>query len=412
MFADDLRGGAGNDTLYGGFAADVLIGGAGADKLYGEDGDDVFVISGIDGQGDTFVGGSGEDKLRVAGSGNVTLAGFNATVSSIELWEGNGAGLVGTTAAEKFDLSGLSAVSGLAYVDGGSGNDVMTGTAFADDLRGGAGNDTLYGGMGDDLLTGGAGADKLYGDDGDDTFFVSGVDGQGDTFAGGAGSDTLKVTGTADLVLTAFNASASSIEEWEGNGKGLVGTNNADTFDLSGLGAVSGLAYVDSGNGNDTIIGSVFADNLRGGAGNDVIKGGDGNDVLRGAQGVDSLTGGGGSDRFEFSHTGSSHRDSILDYSFAEGDTIDLSTLLVAQSSGKSTDAARLTVSAANISSSNIGDYVRLSVSSGNVVLQVDVDGATGSAKWADVALLSGYASDAADQVLVQFQQQAFVLSI
>lgn len=59
-----------------------------------------------------------------------------------------------------------------------SGNDVIRGTSFADDLGGLAGNDTLSGGAGDDtlrggdgndLLLGGPGNNLLYGDNGIDT---------------------------------------------------------------------------------------------------------------------------------------------------------------------------------------------------------------------------------------------------
>lgn len=59
--------------------------------------------------------------------------------------------------------------------------------------------------------------------------------------------------------------------------------------------------------GNDTILGSDFADNLLGFNGNDTIKGfngndringGNGNDTINGGNGIDNLTGGAGADRF------------------------------------------------------------------------------------------------------------------
>ena len=68
-------------------------------------------------------GGCGTDSILVTGSGAVTLAGFNATASSIETWQGNGQGVLGTGAANTLDFSGLTTVSGLAFVDGGGGND-------------------------------------------------------------------------------------------------------------------------------------------------------------------------------------------------------------------------------------------------------------------------------------------------
>lgn len=57
---DYLIGDSGDDTLHGGEGNDALVGGAGADKLYGEDGNDE--LAGVDGD-DKLYGGSGDDKL-------------------------------------------------------------------------------------------------------------------------------------------------------------------------------------------------------------------------------------------------------------------------------------------------------------------------------------------------------------
>ena len=44
-------------------------------------------------------------------------------------------------------------------MDGGGGNDSLTGSRYNDFLSGGDGNDTLFGDIGNDTLQGGAGAD-------------------------------------------------------------------------------------------------------------------------------------------------------------------------------------------------------------------------------------------------------------
>jgi serralysin len=393
VFADELRGGLGNDSLYGGAGNDVLTGGAGTDKQYGENGDDTFVVTGIDAQKDTFSGGDGTDRILVVGTGELTLAAFNATTSSIEILEGNGSAILGTTSANQLDFSGLTGLVDVAYVDGASGNDTIVGSAFADDLRGSAGNDTIYGGLGDDNLTGGVGADKVYGEDGDDTFFVSGTDDQKDIFAGGSGSDTIRITGAVNLTLAGFDAGLSSIEVWQGNGQGVVGTFSANKLNFSGLTTLSDLAYVDGAGGSDAIVGSGFADDLRGGSGADTIDGGAADDRLSGGTGKDILTGGDGADRFAFSEVGSTNRDTILDYNFAENDMIDVSALLDANF-----DA-----------SSNVADFVRLTAVGQDLVLQVDVNGPTSGAGWSDVATLPG--ASAVTQVLVHFEQQAHTLS-
>jgi Ca2+-binding RTX toxin-like protein len=227
--------------------------------------------------------------LQVGGAGAVTLASFNAAASGIEAWTGNGQALLGNASANNLDLSGLTTVTGLAYVDGAGGNDTVTGTGLADDLRGGTGNDTLLGGGGNDTLTGGAGADVLNGGEGDDRFVITGSDGLGDVFAGGGGTDTVAVTGTSNITLSGFDATASSIEVWEGNGSAVLGSNTAaDSFDFSGLTSVSGILYVDGRGGADSLVGSQAADDLRGGAGNDTLVGGAGNDAMNG--GLDNDT--------------------------------------------------------------------------------------------------------------------------
>jgi len=224
---------------------------------------------------------------------------------------------------------------------------------------------------------------------------VTGTEAVNDVFSGGEGIDRIMVIGTAGLTLAGFNAAAASVEIWQGNGAALLGTTAANTFDLSGLTSVSGLSYVDVGSGNDVIIGSLFADDLRGGSGSDVLDGGVGDDILRGGAGNDTMRGDEGADRFVFAHSSSSHRDMILDYTFADGDVIDLSALL----------------DAAFGPSSNVADFVRLAVSGNNILVQVDANGLLGGVSWSDVAVLSGGATLGVDQVLVYFEQQTHVLT-
>ena len=167
--SDTINGNAGNDTISGLGGDDTLDGGAGNDILFGGDGNDTFVVTGTKNYlTDVFHGDAGTDRILVTGTTAVELGGFNATASSIEQGVGNNHELIGTTAANTFDLSGLTSVTGLTFVDGGSGNDTIIGSnAWNGDLRGGIGNDTLHGGTGDDTLTGGAGADTFVFNNGD-----------------------------------------------------------------------------------------------------------------------------------------------------------------------------------------------------------------------------------------------------
>ena len=59
------------------------------------------------------------------------------------------------------------------FVNGGTGDDVITGGVLGDTLDGGWGNDTIDGGEGDDLLKGDLGDDRLTGGLGVDRFFGS-----------------------------------------------------------------------------------------------------------------------------------------------------------------------------------------------------------------------------------------------
>jgi Ca2+-binding RTX toxin-like protein len=90
---------------------------------------------------------------------NVTLAGFSAAVSEIEILRGNGFSIKGTAGGETFDLSSLLRIEGLAYIDAGAGNDRLLGSRLSNDLRGGSGNDRLTGGDSSDVLLGGSGSD-------------------------------------------------------------------------------------------------------------------------------------------------------------------------------------------------------------------------------------------------------------
>ncbi|MBM6584378.1 VCBS domain-containing protein, partial [Microvirga sp. BT689] len=293
---DQLLGGAGDDTLDGGAGADTLDGGTGADSLSGGAGDDTLVLSGTEALGDVLAGGEGHDTVRVGGTGALSLNHFSAALAGLEVWAGNGQGLTGTIGADALDLSGLVTVTGLPSVDGGAGNDVLTGTGFADDLRGSAGDDRLAGGAGDDLLRGGSGADTLLGGAGNDRLQITSTEATGDSLSGGEGEDTLEVIGAAATVLGSFDAGVSSIEHLLGNGRALVGTGGDDGLDFSGLKSLEKVLYVDASTGNDRLVGHAGADDLRGGSGLDTLVGGSGADTLDGGYGDDTVDGGADAD--------------------------------------------------------------------------------------------------------------------
>ena len=121
--------------------------------------------------------------------------------------------------------------------------------------------------------------------------------------------------------------------------------------------------------------------------------GGSGDDGLAGGPGNDTLTGNEGANSFILAQVGSV--DTVTDYSFAQGDELDLSGLL----------------DAAFAAGDNINDFVRLQQDGADVTVQVDTTGPSDGANFVNVAVLAGYGSSNTDFVRVVFENQAHQLS-
>jgi Ca2+-binding RTX toxin-like protein len=272
---DLVFGQRGDDTIRGLAGNDCVFGGAGADMLFGQDGDDLLV------------GGSGND-LLYGGVNNDRLLGASDSDS-----------LFGESGDDQLDGGiGNDMVDGGADNDlvvGGEGDDSLFGDFGFDVLQGGAGSDYLSGGLHDDVLNGGPDVDTLLGGAGYNTFQVAGWEAVNDIMQGGSNTDTVATVGTTAVVINNFNAAVSSLEVWSGGGFAIFGTSGNNILDFSAMN-FSGVLYVDGSAGDDRIIGTGGADELRGGDGNDTLIGLGGVDTLRGYAGNDSLDGGGGVD--------------------------------------------------------------------------------------------------------------------
>ena len=307
---DTLNGDAGNDLIYGGSGNDVLAGGAG---------DDVFRVLGNKASGfesyDSYNGGEGNDVIAAVGAAvDIGMTKFSAA-DSVETIDASGATgavrILGDWNANALDFSGTTLV-GNVVINGGGGNDTITGSAGNDVIEGGGwGNQTIDGGAGDDVIYADKGNDVVSGGAGNDVFRVSGnkcsnFEGW-DKYSGGEGADSLVAFGArVDIGMTAFSL-ANGIETIDlsgltGQGR-LLGDWNANTLDFSGTTLV-GHVVIDGGGGNDVITGS---------AGAEVIRGGDsGNDILNGKAGNDLMYGGNGRDVFTFDQGWG--RDTVADY--------------------------------------------------------------------------------------------------
>ncbi|HYC04964.1 MAG TPA: cadherin domain-containing protein [Azospirillaceae bacterium] len=296
-----IEGGAGSDTIQGTSGAETMAGGAGDDRLEGGAGNDVYLFSGAGEGFDSVLDQDGKDAIRAAADG--TRIGLRA-FGGIETISGGGFKDVGVVLAEGGDLFNLSAtlLDGIAYVDGGAGNDTLVGTAQADRLLGGAGHDSLLGGAGDDTLEGGSGDDVLSGGGGNDVLLVTGTAGA-NQLLGGDGIDTLRAAGTTTVSLVVL----SSIERIEGEaGKDILftlqGTQGADRWDFGAI-ELREVDLLSLGAGDDTVVGGVGGDSIEGGAGADMLDGGGGDDAFlyRGNSDAmaDTVLGGAGNDRIE-----------------------------------------------------------------------------------------------------------------
>ncbi|MGL4968059.1 MAG: beta strand repeat-containing protein [Inquilinus sp.] len=378
---DKLSGGEGDDTLRGGAGADALVGGTGIDTAsYYTSAVGVIInlaggtAVGGDAQGDTL---AGIENLSGSNQGDDNLTG-DAGANKLQGWNGNdvlrggagadvlegGAGIDTATyfvsaAGVTVDLvagtgSGGDAagdtLSGIENVQGGQGNNTLTGNSGANKLSGWIGDDVLRGGGGADTLEGALGIDTA-------SYYTSAagvtVDlGAGTASGGDAAGDVL--TGIENLsgsnldgdILTG-NGGANKLQGWGGDDvlrggagadtlEGGAGTDTASYY--TGLVGIEVSLTVGTGSGGDAagdtlsgienLSGSQGNDALEGTAGANVLQGWNGGDTLVGRAGKDTLTGGAGADRYSFLTPGDSvvgaNADVVTDFSHAQGDLVTL----------------------------------------------------------------------------------------
>jgi Ca2+-binding RTX toxin-like protein len=293
-------------TVVGTDKADWLAGTGGADYIKGFGGND------------TLKGGGGADTLD-GGAGIDTAIYADSTAGvSVSLLSGSGFG--GFAQGDR--LMSIENVWGSAYDDvltGDNGTNELVGLDGSDFLFGNGGGDMLDGGYGDDWLEGGAGADVLN---------------------GGAGIDIAKYYDSPAAVIVSLRDNAA----WGGDATGdtfigveslhgssyddvLVGDDNPNT-----LAGISGNDVLQGYGGPDVLFAGFGNDRLEGMDDNDILYGDYGQDTLIGGKGTDSLYGGPGADAFVWTATSETDTrpqtaDVIWDFSFAEGDRIDLSLI-------------------------------------------------------------------------------------
>ncbi|MDV7340568.1 cadherin-like domain-containing protein [Terasakiella sp. A23] len=274
---DSIDGGAGNDRIYGSDGDDIIVGGTGNDDLYGGGGDDTFLINEGDGVND-FFGGEGTDKVISEDGHGVDIDGHFQATNSIEEIDAGGNSVRGDASSQVMDFSETT-LTDVTSIDGGAGNDRITGSTA------------------DDTIVGGTGNDDLYGNAGNDTFLVKEGDGA-DDFFGGEGVDKVVSTDGSGVTIDGHIREQNSIEEIDANGGGISGDASSQIMDFTNT-TLTDVDSIDGGAGNDRIYGSASDDTIIGGTGNDDLYGGDGNDtfLVKDGDGVDDFFGGDGTDK-------------------------------------------------------------------------------------------------------------------
>jgi Ca2+-binding RTX toxin-like protein len=274
-----INGGAGVDTLTGSQLNDSITGGPGNETQQGGAGNDTFIWNPGDGS-DTLVGGTGTDTMLFNGSAANEIfavtaqgAGFRFTrdlgsivmdATEVETITLNA--LAGTDSATVNDLTGVANLTAISLamgdgddtvnasaqanasialvIDGGPGNDNLTGSPNADTITGGAGNDTIVGlggvdvidaGDGDDSITGGPGNETQQGGAGNDTFIWNPGDGS-DTLVGGTGTDTMLFNGSGANEVFATTAQGTGFQFTRDVGNIFMNATEVETLTLNGLG--------------------------------------------------------------------------------------------------------------------------------------------------------------------------------
>jgi Ca2+-binding RTX toxin-like protein len=189
---------------------------------------------------------------------------------------------------------------------------------------------------------------------------------------------------TSHVVYAPANSS-TGIPNWPFPSSGadyLQGTGGANaTNGLGGNDIVLGLE------GNDTLSGGSGSDLILGGAGNDRIDGGEGNDLLSGGQGADTFVAG-----------LNSGLDTIVDYSFVEGDILDLSALLDANF---------------GVVSSDINMFVQLTQTGSDIHVFVDPAGTGTFNGSSQVFLLAGIGTGSGnDPVKVYLENTEYTMTV
>jgi T1SS-143 domain-containing protein len=346
--AEIIIASTGNSTIDGKGGGDIILGGAGKDTIYAYN--NMFHVD----------GGAGTDTLLVRGdNANIDLS--STTIKNVEYLVGEDGG-----SGHSYDQTvTLSATqwAGFSDIQMNDGSDVVNvKVTGAMDISGAASTSVT-----------GVEVGHLIGSGGDDTITLTGTQldailvGNGDIDLG-TGTDTINLTSTSNDLNSLDNNSLKGVE--------AISASTATTSVAINLASQSeGFTIV-------------------GGSANDTLTGGSGSDIIRGGLGYDTLKGGSGSDTFVWGteNLSSGNADRIADYSFSEGDKIDLQSLVASIAQGKT-----------------VLNYVKVTESGSDLLVQVSQNGNSG---FTTVYTLAGANSTGADSVRLHIGGGDYILTV
>ena len=351
-----MRGGKGNDTIYGSVENDLYLFdlGDGHDVIINRKRDQAY--NGVTASYDIIRFGAGIDRADIQlirrdndlilrhrnGNDSITVRDHYLNWSVRPLFQINEiqfadgtvldaqqieqqAGRYGTEQNDQLigeqGNDTIYAAGGNDQIFANNGDDVLYGEDGNDYLDGGAGQDKLYGGIGNDTLMGGAGNDILDGGAGDDSYLYQPGHGQDTIDQSGGGNDTLffmkgikrerlsfRKEGQ-DLLILVDKDQQQSVrvkDHFLGGDKALRFVQPDGGYRISAetiaqlikaqeLGGQYDSVVDGQGTADDKLYGSEGKDLIRGFGGNDQLFGFAGNDRLEGGAGNDYLSGGNGS---------------------------------------------------------------------------------------------------------------------
>ena len=280
---DVLLGKGGADFLFGGDGNDVMTGGAGNDQVFGQSGDDRMIWNPGEGS-DLNEGGDGTDTVEVNGGNgaeqftltpNGTRVRFdrvNPAPFSIDIGTSENLVLNANGGDDSFVGSNGLATLISVVVDGGTGNDSITGTDGNDFLLGGDGNDVVIGGRGNDTAQLGAG---------DDTFIWNPGDGS-DIVEGQAGVDTMQFNGANIAERIDISANGGRVRFTRDVGNIVMDLNDTEAINFKALGGADTVTVNDLSGTDVTSINVDLSASTGGGDGaadNVIVNATDGDDV-------------------------------------------------------------------------------------------------------------------------------------